>query len=182
MIVGGKDKARIPIGKMINSMETMVGNRIEFCESLCNTRYMIVYDKNKQRAYVEERDHMNQFVSRFETYWSTKEYMNLYLSLVDLIKNCSTIYFGTYKVYGIYIGKSIRSKKPLKDKIKLGLVDIHVASTVRNAFDQFTKSHPYLVDDIDECSIEPIHQDDIEVLCNDKLEIIKSLFETKEEY
>ncbi len=163
MTLNGKDKAFIPVGKMLNAMEEMIDCRVEFCETKSKTRLYMTFSKDHQKAYIEERDYLNQFVCRYTAQWQLWRFKELYLSIITLFRNCSEMYYDVYKVYSIKVNNMAEES--------------YIATTIENAFSQFIGVHPYLIDDIGQCNIHLLTNDEIEKICEEKIIKLEKLLE-----
>lgn len=165
MKLSSKNRVMIPVGRMLNMMEEMLGNKVKII-TVGSIDVFSVYDSSDQRLFIEQRSDncIENDISRFDTKYNLERYIELYSSIIDLIRytNC---YYHDLKVFAINLNKATDIKI---DNILDGTTEIYIAKSVNHVYKQFNEVHPYLLDNTDQCNIRILTEEEIKDLCTAK--------------
>ena len=165
MKLSGKNKVMIPVGRMLNMMEEMLGKKVKII-TVGAIDVFSVYDSFAQHLFVEQRSDncIENDIARFDASYNLKRYIELYSSIIDLVRyaNC---YYHNLKVFAITLNKATDINV---QNILDGTTEIYVAKSVNRVYKQFNEVHPYLLDSTDQCNIRMLTEEEIKDMCTAK--------------
>lgn len=172
MKISSKNSVLIPVGRMLSVMEEMLGKKVKIITK-GSIDIFAVYDSFNQQMFIEKRadNSIEDIIDRFEVNYNLARYIELYSSIIDLVKYAN-FYYSNLNIFAITLNKAIDiSVQSIID----GSTEIYIAKSVNHAYNQFNEVHPYLLDNTDQCNIRRITKDEINELCDKKLETFMSL-------
>lgn len=172
MKLSNKNRVMIPVGRMLNMMEEMLGKKVKVI-TVDAIDVFSVYDSFNQQMFVEQRSDncIENIVARFDVRYDLKRYIELYTSIIDLIRY-TNLYYNDFKVFAITLNKAIDiSAQTVID----GSTEIYIAKSVNHVYNQFNEVHPYLLDNTNQCNIRRLTKEEIKEICDKKIKLFVDL-------
>lgn len=167
MVINNKRSICIPAGTALNIFEKIIKNKSKLI-TVDGIDVSAAYDPLDEKMYIEQRADTcinSNFLVYSECKYKLKRYIDLYKSIVDLIKY-SHLYYDNYKVFAITLDKSIDISV---ETVLNGRTEIYIGKSIKHVYSQFNKVHPYLLDSADQCNIRALTEEEVAEICQNKL-------------